>query len=161
MKTILLTLLGLSTIGLIDLNAQLKEIHLGDTLVVIERLTLSDADDKKVDRIRSAQADKKVSDSWRVDDLRTKDRRLEKDYDKIAKGLKEKGIKFKELNRQEFKEYLNSETDNKVFYLTNNYSVREEKNFLIITMTFQLLSTDKAILLDDAAKGILKQISGK
>jgi hypothetical protein len=137
----------------------LKEIHLGDTLVVVERLTLSEADDKNIDLILTAQTEKMLSHRCRVHDFRTKDKRLEKDYARIVKGLKEKGIKFKELGSQEFNEYLKSGTDKKVFYLTNDYSVREEKNFLIVTMTFQLLSTDKTILLDDAAKGILKQVS--
>src|SRR6188768_3910979 len=101
MRKTLLAILTLVTIGLFDLNGQIKEIHLGDTLVVIERLTLTEADDKKIERIKSAQADGTVSDSWRADDFRTSDKRLEKDYAKVITGLKKKGIKFKELNRQE------------------------------------------------------------
>jgi len=159
MRKMLLIILTLVTIGMLNVKAQLKEIHLGDTLVVIERLTLTEADDKKVDRIKSAQADGIVSGSWKVDDFRKNDKRLEEDYERIISGLKKKGIKFKELNRQEFSNHLILGTE-KVVYLINDYSVREEKNFLIITRTFKLLTSDKKVLLDEPATGILKQISG-
>jgi hypothetical protein len=160
MKKILFSFLGLMTIGLCDLRAQSKEIILGDTLVVIERLTLTEADDRKVERIRSAQADNKVTDNWNVDDFRTRDKRLEADYKRIVAGLKKKGIKYKELTQKEFKEHLTSGED-KVVYLTTDYSVREEKTkYLIITMTFKLLTAGKKLLLDEPAKGIVKQARG-
>jgi hypothetical protein len=160
MKKILLSILGLMIVGLCDVNSQSKEIILGDTLVIIERLTLTEADDRKVEKIRSAQADNKVSDNWNFDDFRTRDKRLEDDYKRIVAGLKKKGIKYKELTQKEFNEHLTS-GDDKVVYLTNDYSVREEKNkYLIITMTFKLLTADKKLLLDEPAKGILKQLRG-
>ena len=159
MKEILVSILALTTIGLCDGKSQSKDIDLGDTVVIIERLTLAEADDRKIERIRLAQTENKVSDDWRVDDFRTRDKRLEKDYDKIVAGLKKKGIKYKELTKQEFKEHKISGAE-KVVYLTNDYSVREEKNLLVITMTFKLLTADKKLLLDESAKGILRQISG-
>ncbi len=160
MKKILFPFLGLMTIGLCDLSAQSKEIMLGDTLVLIERLTLTEADDRKVERIKSAQADNKVSENWNVSDFRTRDKRLEDDYKRIVAGLKKKGIKYKELTQKEFKEHLTS-GDDKVVYLTADYSVREEKKkYLIITMTFKLLTAEKKILLDEPAKGIVKQVRG-
>ena len=155
----LLTILGLLVVGLVDLKSQTKKIHLGDTVVIIERLTSTEADNRKIDRIRLAQADNKVSNDWQVDDFRTQERGLEKDYKKIIEGLKKKGIKFKELTQKEFSQHLTSGARD-VVYLTNDYSVREEKNLLIITMTFKLLTADNKLLLDDSAKGILKQISG-
>ena len=159
MKKILLTSLGLITVGLCDLQSQANKIDLSDTVVIVEHLTLIEADDRKVDGIKSAQADGRVSTNWRVDDFRTQDQALEKDYEKIIAGLKKKGIKYKELTKKEFEEHRTSVAA-KVAYLKNDYAVREEKNFLIITMTFQLLTADKKILLDESAKGILKQISG-
>ena len=154
---ILFSILGLMTLGLCDVRSQSKEINLDDTEVIIERLTLTQADDKKIEKIRLAQADNKVSDNWRVEDFRTQDKRLEKDYDRIVAGLKKKGIKCKELTQKEFSQHLTSGT-NKVVYLTNDYAVREDKNNLIIIMTFKLLSADKNVLLDESSKGILKQI---
>ena len=159
MMKVLLSISGLIMIGLCEATAQSKEIDLGDTEVIIERLTLTEADERKVERIKSAQADNKVSDDWKVDDFRTLDKQLEKDYDKIVAGLKKKGIKYKELTKKEFEEHLTSSAE-KAVYLTNDYSVREEKNLLIITMTFRLLTGDKKLLLDESAKGILKQIIG-
>jgi hypothetical protein len=159
MKKILLTILGLLTIGLCDLKSQAKDIDLTDTVVIIERLTLTEADDRKVDRIKSAQADSKVSDNWRVEDFRTQDKRLENDYQTLIKGLKRKGITFKELTQKEFNEHLIS-GPKKIVYLTSDYSVREEKNNLVITRTFKLLTADKELLLDESANGILKKVSG-
>jgi hypothetical protein len=160
MKKTLLSILGLIIVALCDVNSQSKEIFLGDTLVIIERLTLTEADDRKVERIRSAQSDNKVSANWNVDDFRTRDRRLEDDYKRIVAGLKKKGIKYKELTEKEFKEHLASR-NNKVVYLTSDYSVREEKEkHLIITRTFKLVTADKKVLLDEPAKAILKQVHG-
>lgn len=120
---------------------------------------MTEANDRKVDRIKSAQADDKVSDDWRVDDFRTQNNGLENDYDRIIAGLKKKHITYKVLTQNEFNEHLTSGAK-KVVYLTNDYSVKEEKRFLIITMTFKLMTADKKVLIDDSAKGLLKQISG-
>lgn len=161
MRGILLSILGLIIVGLCDVNSQSKEVFIGDALVIIERLTLTEADDRKVERIKSAQAGNKVSDNWNVDDFRTRNKGLENDYKRIVDGLEKKGIKYKELTQEEFEEHLTSE-DDKVVYLTNDYSVREEKNnYLIITMTFKLLAADRKLLLDGSAKEILKQIRGR
>jgi hypothetical protein len=159
MKKVLFSILGLMA-GLCDLRSQSKEIILGDTLVIIERLTLTEADDRKVERIRSAQTDNKISDNWNVDDFRTRDKRLEDDYKRIIAGLKNKGIKYRELPQKGFNEHFAS-GDDKVVYLRTDYSVREEKKrYLIVTMTFKLLTADKKLLLDESAKGILKQVRG-
>ena len=146
-------------VGLCDLRSQTKQIDLGDIVVIIERLTSTEANNRKVDRIKSAQADGKVSDDWRVDDFRTQNNGLEKDYERIIAGLKKKDIKYKELTQNEFNQHLTSGA-NKFVYLTNDYSVREEKNHLIVTMTFKLVAADKKVLIDDSAKGLLKQIRG-
>ena len=158
MRKTLLTILGLLAIGQFDVTSQAKEIRLGDTVVIIERLTLTEADDRTIERIRSAQANNEVSSDRRVDDFRTKGGRLEKDYERIINGFNKKGIKYKESNRKEFDEYLTSDNA-KVVYLTNDYTGREEKHLLIITMTFKLLSAEKRTLLNEPAKGILKQVS--
>ena len=159
MIKILFTILGIMTVGLCDLKSQTKHIDLGDTVMIIERLTLTEANDRKVDRIKSAQADDRVSDDWTVDDFRTQSKGLEKDYDRIITGLKKKNVKYKELTQNEFNQHLMSGAK-KCVYLTNDYSVREEKNHLIITMTFKLVTAEKKVLIDDSAKGLLKQIGG-
>jgi hypothetical protein len=159
MKKVLFAILGLITIGLCDLTAQSKEIKLGDTVVIIERLSETEAEDRRIERIRVAQADNKVSESWRVGDFRFHDKTLRKDYDKLVSGFKKKGIKYKELTQDDFEAHSKS-GDDKVVYLTTDYSIREEKKYLISIRTFKLLTADKKLLLDDSAKGILKRISG-
>ena len=159
MRKILLTILGLLIVGLYDANSQSKEIHLGDTIVIIERLTLTEADNRKVERIQSAMADNGISENWDADGFRNQDKRLEKDYEKIIAGLNKKKIKFRELTQKEFMEHVTSGAD-KVVYLATDYSVREWKNVLVVATTFKLSTADKKLLLDKSAKGILKQISG-
>jgi len=159
MKKTLVSILGLIIIGLCESNSQSKEFILGDTLVIIERLTSKEADERRVDRIKAAQSDNKVSDYWRPDNFRINDKRLEKDYNRIVASLIKKGVKVKELTRNEFEAHLTF-GDTKVVYLTTDYSVTQEKKYLIITTSFKLLRSDKKVLLDESAKGIVKQISG-
>lgn len=159
MKKILFTILGLIIIGVCDVKSQVRKIHLRDTIIIIERLTLTEAGDRVVDRIKSAQLANMVSTGWRADDFGTSDKRLEKDYERIIAGLKKKGIKFKVLTTSEFNDHWNARTESAV-YLTIDFTVREEKNLLVITRTFRLLTADKKLLLDEPAKGILMQVSG-
>lgn len=161
MKKFLFSILAVMIVGLCDVRSQYKYVVLGDTSIVIERLTQTEADNRKAERIRSAQADNSVSNNWNVDDFRTRDKRLEEDYKRIVAGLKKKGINYKELTQKEFREHLTS-GDDKVVYLTTDYSVREDrKKYLTITMSFRLLTADKKLLLHESAKGILKQVRVK
>ena len=119
---------------------------------------MSEADDRKVDRLRTAQADSLISSDWNFDDFRTKDKRLTRDYQVLERGFRKKGIKFKELNQLEFRQHLNAGADVDVFYLTNDYAIKEEKHFLIVTRTFKLSTLDTTIFINTSAKEILRQI---
>lgn len=154
MRKNLLAVLLFLALGLGDAKSQTKEFTPDDTTVIIERLTILEADDRKVERIEYALAENRISNKWDVEGFRNKDSRLLKDYEKIAAGLKKQGVRFKELTQKEFSE-LKSE-QNRVVYLITDYSVKEWKNVLIVTTTFKLFSSDKHLILDESAKGILK-----
>jgi hypothetical protein len=155
MKKIILMFLCCLVIGVCDVKSQVNEVILGDGIIVLEKLSSSQSDDLKVKVLRTAQKEGKISNTWKVGDFRTGDRRLQKDYVTIENGLKKRGKRFKELNQPDFAAHLN-ELDPATFYLTTDYSVREDGNFLVITRTFKLFTADTVILSNESAKGILK-----
>ena len=156
-RTALLTTFGLISFGLFNAKAQSKKIDVGDAVVFIEHLTSSKANDRKVARINSAKAENKITQNWNADDFKTNNKQLEKDYEIIKRGLTKKGIEFKEIDENNFNASI-PKNDNKILFITIDYSVSGEKRFLVITTWFQLRSAKKDILLEDAAKGILMQI---
>ena len=142
-----------------DASSQANELRLEkERMFIMEKLSVSEAVERKIEKIKSTLANNLISSNWNAEDFRTQDEQLDPDYKTIRKGLLQKGMRFKELNQSDFSKHLMEDTEGDVFYLMLLYEVKEENNMLMITRTFIVLTADTILLVNESASGLLRQI---
>lgn len=156
MRNIFLTISGLSIISLSAIG-QITPKDTKDRLVVIEKITFDEITDRKIERLKNAQANGTISTNWNIEDFRVADKSFNKEYQRLINGLKNERVKYVELTNKEFTDRLAFSNGKNEYFVTYDHTISDEGKFLVISRYFKMHTPDRQVFLEGTAKGILKR----
>ena len=155
MKRTISTGIILLVLSFNQIFAQDLPVDFFDSEIIVEALTPEELLQRKIANAKAAQDSSGTSLGWAVDQFTLNKQFLHftKDYKPFIEMLEKKGIRFKELTKNEFAEAIMLPEKGK-YYVTQDFTVE----YVVIIQNVKLLSPNKEVLYVGSWKSLRKDI---